>query len=885
MSRAEGQSHDLWTDLDKTFGNDAVTSAFISSGSDAFDTVAKPFVEKSKLLPNPEFTHKLSWTEVATRVPKAKELSRCISLESQKELLTTQNKDALDELAQKIWPPRSKKDLSIRRTRFNDWFRMLKGKDELLLHKMFNRVLKESFDYTLVTNLLMCATILGEQWINTWLYLHAFDSDIEHFTAVTKKVSDLGKTVGLADKQWTLYLENATVCGYRNPPFPGFDPVVETQKLAEGGEQHKLFGIQWTEAVEEFIHMEPVIGNVHVPFVDFVTSASWLTTGSSSQGKLEIETPQGKIKKVKARKNTVPDVVDLNELAETCKSWGKQINYAIIKSELGKIRMAVASDIEMYLQMTWINNLLNGAYNQWPGATTDEDFSKQTDRMFRMLKLAALKLGIPFDYAAFDHQPTTEELVGIVRYFIKIARHNVPDRHLAEFELIASNVIAGFYNSTLEWRMKPDQRKFKVTGGLMSGLRFTSTIGNAWNSIMTGIAMKLLTQLGVSTDTIDRYIRGDDSAIYVDNWGTGAMLKACYDVIGIKAGEGKFSMQSHAMEFLRIWYEDRCYGYPLRALPGLTQRKPWSSAPWTPDYVIRAIYETVKILRRRIPTHLKEIDYAWTKLKGSWCANHSLPKEVISTPSYLGGFGIESYDGQLTRIEPKISSLAKTIKPVKIVNQTSWRSNKIKKYYEERYHVKMTSERCDQLAQEELVNTVTSDDIPEVSKEARSQWSLALKKTRFRVEKITFTPTDETPPTVLDAFELGNTKLLMDTLHARAPLFGAFPELATAVTDYNILRPTESLRRWLKIHYPRASHALNSFHHSWYIGEAIDYLQGKFSCVPYKLHPALVDVWNLFIAATFLPHKKLHRLNIFFQAMKYEQNIYHSTLSRLLYQW
>jgi hypothetical protein len=883
--RASGRNHDLWSALDTLFGEDAITSAYLSSGSDAFDTVARPFVEKSKLLPNPEFTHKLSWVEVAARVPKAKKQSGVVEQQDQQKLYSTRNKDELDQLAQEVWPPRAKKDLSIRRTRFNDWFKILKQKDTTLLNKMLTHVLKKTFDYSLVTNLLCCACILGEEWINTWLRLGAFDDDIEHYTAVTKKVSDLGKTVGLADPNWSIYLENATACGYRNPPFPGFDPVVETEKLAHGGESHDLFGYKWDDLVEEFIHMDAKINPKFVPFSEFVTSAEWLTTGSSSQGKLEIETPTGKVKKVKARKNTVPDVVDLEELAQTCKSWNKQVNYAIIKSELGKIRMAVASDIEMYLQMTWINKLLNGAYNQWQGATTDEDFVRQTQRMLRMLKLTATKLGIPFDYASFDHQPTTEELVGIVRYLIKVARYNVPDAYMSEFELISSNIIEGFYNSTLEWRMKPDQRKFDVTGGLMSGLRFTSLIGNAWNSIMTGVALKLLEQLGVDTNTIERFIRGDDSAIYVDNWGTGAMLKACYDVVGIKAGEGKFSMQKHAMEFLRIWFEDRCYGYPLRALPGLTQRKPWSSAPWSPDLVLRAIYETVRILRRRLPDHTFHIDYCWRILKGDWCASHSLPREVVTTPVYLGGFGIETSTGPMTSIEPKISSLIKTIKPIKVLNQTSWRSQRIMKYYLDRYSEVLTKERCDQIAQDQLVTTVTSDDIPEVSKEARQQWNNILKRTRFKVTLIKTTVTDELPPTILDAFPLEQTQLLMDTLHARAPLFGSHPELATATTDYNLLRPKTSLRRWLKIYYPKAAHDLNQFHHSWYIGEAIDYLQGKLSPVPYKLHPSLTEIWHLYIASTFLPQHKLNRLNLFFQAMKYEHVITNSTLSRFLYQW
>jgi hypothetical protein len=858
------------------YGQEAVGSATVCALNPAFDRSVRPFVEKSGLLPNPLFGHPASWKEVVASMPKAKDVAQRSNWST---ITTARGRDAIEDAAKELWPPRAKTDMAIRRTRFNDWYSFLRSADQEALAYV-QTLIKDGFDYIFVVNIMMFISVYGIQWMQRIAATGAFDYDVEHYTKCTKKLNDIVKTRGLDDPNWSYYAECSVMAGYRNPPFPGFDPVVETKSLAEGGVEHNYFGHSWTSLVREAIHMNPVT-TVCPTFEDFVLSAAWLTAGSSSVGKLEIELPDGKVLKVKSRKNTVPDVVDLPELLEVAKTWHKQVNYSIVKSELGKIRMAVACDMYMYLQMSWINVLLNGAYNQWEGSTTDEDFISQTKRMWNMICLAGKKLGLPFDYAAFDHQPTTEELTGIISYILEVARHNCPVTNVSTYDKISVNILSSFYESTLQWRNSEEKPTFKVTGGLMSGLRFTSLVGNAWNSIMTKLALKLSEALGISTDQVDRYIRGDDSAIFVPNWGTAACIKACYDVVGVKAGEGKFSLQEHGMEFLRVWYAERCYGYPSRAAPGLTQRKPWSSAPWSPDYVIKAIYETVRILRRRLEDSSR-IDKIWKFLSNNWCRDHSLPRQSLQIPTYLGGFGIEPFDGCGRLVPPVLTVEKPAAAQIRVLNQTNWRADKMAAYYKERYQVDIDTT---ELARTALVNVLSADDIPEISRVLRKDWLYKVRRTRFRVVPIDTTSLEELLPTVLNAFTPSQPAILIETLEARAPAFGSHPELATATTDYHTLRPKESLREWLKSHYPRAANSLRQFHRSWYIGESIDYLTGKLPVQPSRIHPSLVKVWFLMIAGSCPPSKRLNRLGLFSKARKFEIEVWNSSLSKTLYRW
>jgi len=219
--------------------------------------------------------------------------------------------------------------------------------------------------------------------------------------------------------------------------------------------------------------------------------------------------------KVKARKNFVLDCVELDQIWKACEQYKGQVNYTLVKSELGKVRLAVAGDLPTYLMMTWVTSLLQGAYKQWPGNTLEESVSEQTDRMCRMLKLCSICFGLPYDYKGFEKQPTTDELRVLFKFVLRNARKALPaNLSVTDFDSVADRILMVLDRDVLVARFDEVIKKFNVTGGLMSGLRWTSMIGNAWNTVMTQICLDLLVGLGISAYDIERYIRGDDSAIF-----------------------------------------------------------------------------------------------------------------------------------------------------------------------------------------------------------------------------------------------------------------------------------------------------------------------------------------------------------------------------------
>lgn len=871
-----------WDALKKRVGVcNAIGLAMSAMDNNLKDTVTGD-AESLSLLPDPEKGLTLTWSEVKRKVPRVETKAEPISGSAVSELLQVRDKQQFQELSEQLWPARTKTDLALRRTRLLDWFIVMRDqKREVELEEVLLTT-KNGWDIIFVQNLIIATNVFGITWFRRWSWLGAFDGDLAHFISVAKKVHDLIKSFGVYEKDWVNYVECTTMGGYRNPPFPGFDVVEEAKKLAEGGDRHDYFGGSWDALVKRYLPMNYRYVE-YIPFKEWVAKAEWLTAGASSVGYVELTLPDGKKKKVKARKNMVADVIDLGDLADMSLQNVEQVNYAIIKSELGKLRIAVAGDIFTYLKMTWVNSLLGGAYKDWPGNTTEEDFLTQTKRLARMLELCSRKFGLPYDYAGFDHQPTTQEIKGIVTHLCSHARLNVPLSGLGEFDTIVSEILIGFDNARLDVRGE-NEASFRVTGGLMSGLRWTSVVGNGWNTVITGLVTSLLAVWGIDTDKIERYIRGDDSAIYVDNWATGVLMNEGYKMVGAKAGEGKFALRKGEMEFLRVWFDDRCRGYGARSIPGLSQRKPWSSNPWSEDMVLKALYDTCVTLKRRVAERRDVIDSTWRTLRRIWCRNHSMPIAVSWTPVFSGGFGIEPGPiGRTYKIVPPVPRVDMA-SLVKVENQLPWRANVIAAYAKERYDLDV-SDLASDLAHRELLNTIASDNIPDVARSVRSQWLAEARAGRYRVEEETHVVKVLERPVAANYYTPQTVDVLLDVLRHKAPLFGKHPELSNARVDYARFRVKGGFLEWLKRYYPAAYGSTRLFHRSWHMSEIIDYLSGKIYVRSNRLHPALIKVFSWTVAAACLPRKKVDRLSTLWTGALFDEYVYSSSLSQLIYNW
>jgi len=786
------------------------------------------------LLAVPVLSNKVTWAQIVSNA--AKKFGHC-----RKKAAVVVPNHITEEWWLETFPPRQKSDLGIRRTRVRDLVDYVTcSRKESLLQNTLCRL--RDFDYICALNICWSGVLLDEgRWTQQMSRTGCFDDGVEHFVKVCKWLSDCIKRGPVDMENWLPYVECHSLTGYRNLPFPGFDYEKEAKDLAHGGLKHKYPpGYSFKQLVDEALDCPPVVTDF-ISFEDFVASREWVTSGSSSIGKMEVEM-DGKVHKFKARKNTLVDLYTDDELVDRCKRYVGQRNTTLVKSELGKVRLAVAGDIETYLLMAWVVKLTGKAYLSWDGSTGEESVSQLCSRLDAMLKKSSDGFSLPFDFQKFDHQPTTDELKEIFRWLLDRARLSVPPTYYSYFDTVAGKLLHSFDTASLFWK-DPTTGKCgveRVLGGLMSGLRLTSIIGDAWNLVMTYAVGKLLEGVGVDTAKLEKYVRGDDSAVFGDSFQALRLFAEGYRKMGVLGGEGKFSVLQGQTEFLRVWFDKHCLGYPARIIPGLVQRKPWTSTPWKEDGVIMALKEVCSALDRRGVDGV----LLFKSLGRTWCRILRLPFKILGVPRFLGGIGLLPWDGK-TRCAPAFPKVVdEEVARVRIRTKTR---AQVWKNRADEIGVILSEGEADQLAQAESLCTLRSDDIVQLGSYLRDKWRDKLRLERPKIVEYSdrFAPLggqEIYPGTELESLAKLGYEGYLNEFNERKGYYGKFRGVIARLEE---VRPLLRLRKltvswWLEKNYPDLWMLTRQTGSR--LGEMLDYLGGTLQVFGGTTHPAVREV-------------------------------------------
>jgi hypothetical protein len=526
-----------------------------------------------------------------------------------------------------------------------------------------------------------------------------------------------------------------------------------------------------------------------------------------------------------------------------------QRNVLFIKSETGKIRLAVASDTATYVKMKWLSSFSGTMYKKWEWGTLAESRDEMAMRLEIMVR--ALEngcFGLPYDFAAYETQPTTRELQILLSIVYKSGRRGVPDALLAEYDAIVADVISSFDNARLLWTdFDSVAHDIPVTGGLMSGLSVTSEVGNGYNEVLAQNMIKILTFLIGRSRAADIliWLRGDDTAYASRFVQVLQYIFAVYKSQNIIAGVGKFGL-TRMLEFLRVSYsKDRVYGYPIRSIPGLSQMKPSSNSPRYPLSVIGAVQEAANVITRRLDDVdvTRRVTALVVHFASRVLASLSLPLAMISIPVSYGGLGL-TFSNRLARLHPHLPTFAFSGK----VEISEWAVDRmdaqLKKYD---IHNDPT-----QLASDYVNNLVVTDDVPKLTVADRSAWRTQVRKQKFQV----------IPVTTFDNIFVMRVAVALKTMlpaliHLKAfermcrDGQGTYESYASMVSVVSSVKPLligtgVSLKSYLKVHYPPFYQAVqNMVRRGWTMSDAMDWLFGTVVVTVGDLHPEMISVIKL----------------------------------------
>lgn len=641
-----------------------------------------------------------------------------------------------------VFAPRVKASISLLRCRMKD-LPVLYG-DRARLKTLLLKF-GHYHEYVFVLNMCLAHYVYGldpkvGDFVGWWSDRGALRSN-RTWNAYTKAVTVRLKSCVFADC-YLGFVECTGLAGFRLLPDPTFDQVQATKDVSDGlGLEHttsdglaKAYG--WTDCVDALFALpnprkaRDGAAEQTLTFEEFVTkSEGWTTSGASSFGRMYYSTGKGKVEKTKARKLMLPYISMPEILIALAKLATTSVNVAVIKSELAKIRIAVAGDLGFYLVWSYIHHLTGDVYDQWPGVTLAETPLQEYTRMWDMLRLVQSGLyGLPEDFASFDAQPLTSEVLAIGQALMQTAQTQRPELE----PWIVFNCLNGLQHSTLSTTVGMNKHTYTVRNYLPSGIAITSAVGNAYNCVASESAIRLVeawTAMQRGTWLKNLALRGDDTSFILTDSSFGYLLVIAGGLLNYKYAAGKIALVRGTTEMLRVNYSEYgARGYPSRVIPSLTQRKPWSNDPWDGEATLRTWWSTCATLQRRRCAGLR----LWSRLLLVWSSYKKLDRRIPGTSNYAGGLGLGPPPARAIVITPGLHTTA-TLTGVSVRVGEWARSNTAKRFSNGGYL--LTAGEVTHLAQQEAVSTLSTVDVREVANTAKDAYRESIVGLRI-TEKI-----------------------------------------------------------------------------------------------------------------------------------------------------
>lgn len=513
------------------------------------------------------------------------------------------------------------------------------------------------------------------------------------------------------------FAEVNVLTGFLNNDVIPVDWVTKMMELAHGGEEHGIDQSRWLETFSESLaDISKGFGaqpQMSCTLLDYIKSGKWITAGSSTIGEVKW-TYDDKRGRFKARKNMVQYLYTPQELYDIVMSWnGVTVSVAFAKNEIAKRRLAVASNFESYILDSYMLHLYGDGWKHWSYITLDETPREAQNRTAKVSHL--MKKGhyaLPFDYDAFDHQAQTTELLIIVRKFIDSI--SVPPSYRETWTQIKRLILSGYERGimriiTSEGRVV----ETKVTGGLPSGVRLTSLIGNVWNATVTNMVLTLAATLtgGVRPEAVG--VRGDDTYIISESPAYLGLVRRLYQALNARGKDSKFGIATKICEFLRNEISPEGQrGWSNRSITSVTQRKPWTSAPWQVDQQVTISRLAIDTLSRRVR---KDCSFLHRANTTKWSRFYRQSSDWLRLPRRLGGLGV--YEDKGMRPSGKLPLTIEDRVRYPNLNPTSppWAS--------------MSREEQLEFSRLEMTRRLSTDDIPKASLKRKDELIDLVRKT------------------------------------------------------------------------------------------------------------------------------------------------------------
>lgn len=321
--------------------------------------------------------------------------------------------------------------------------------------------------------------------------------------------------------------------------------------------------------------------------------------------------------------------------------WKKRKQYCrgVAKSEPGKVRAVIASDLALNLKMgfcsTWWDKYLSGRTDStlWMSAADRINLWQKMgyDGTWRM----------PVDQSNFDHNITTR----LVLLCVKVMREvmvdlEAPAEMLEVMDLISYALDGGIL-------FTPDG-PVSITKGLLSGWRWTALLGTIINLAELELVRTLATEHSVNIDLLDFNAQGDDDWFKLGDLRSAYYLLTGYESLGLNVNPGKTFIDTKRDEYLRrVLDKGIITGYPARSVTSLLFRNPVNEKETVGSERIRQNLSKWKLYCERFDKVFKGSFFEKWWIIDALGATRGLTKEELlgwyNQSAVVGGLGFDDH--------------------------------------------------------------------------------------------------------------------------------------------------------------------------------------------------------------------------------------------------
>lgn len=323
----------------------------------------------------------------------------------------------------------------------------------------------------------------------------------------------------------------------------------------------------------------------------------WCTSGSGFEpevGKLKVfDKDREETEEVKKNKWSVRWNMTSGKVKRLLLKRRKQICKAVAKSEPGKVRAVVSSDLSLYLKMSYISTYLDEIMKGRQDSTL---FMSEADRLNLWQKMGLDGTWrMPIDQSEFDKNVSKRQVMIALRCIKKLLTHFGADSTMLS---IMDEVIYAIDGGIIF----VGGESIEYMNGILSGWRWTALLDTLINLTELDMAVQWVQEnSSIKVNLVDYNAQGDDDWIKLKTRREAVAIWLAYESFGLFVNPGKFFLAKDRDEYLRRVMEDNVVtGYPARSVTSICFRSPLSEREGVGAERVRSVFTRWKLFAERI---------------------------------------------------------------------------------------------------------------------------------------------------------------------------------------------------------------------------------------------------------------------------------------------